>query len=302
MSTLPTSLKALAAKQDGISRTDSFRIDPNLIELEKGFNLREENDELKAHIDRLYHAMKAGASVPAVDVQIVDGVPKARDGHCRIRAAKRLRKEEPDFTLECRQLRGNDVDALFHMMGTGTGGKALSPLEAGKGYLRAIKMGIKPAEIAARLGVSVVTVSNGLTLAEAPAEVQQMIAAGEVSATTARDAIKQGTGGVEALKEAVKKHRTTPTKKKNGKPAKVTAKKLKGTKAEKKPKSKKKAAPAAAPVEPPVESAAPFSGNNVYITIPRDTATAVFEYIRDFGGTGNAHLDAMKNTLETALL
>lgn len=301
MSTQPTSLKALAAQTEGISRTDSFRVDPNIIELEKGFNLREETEELKQHIDRLYHAMKAGASVPAVDVQIVDGVPKARDGHCRIRAAKRLRKEEPEFTLECRQLRGNDLDALFHMMGTGTGGKSLTPLEAGKGYLRAIKMGCKPAEIATRLGVSVVTISNGITLAEAPAEVQQMIASGEVSATTARDAIKQGSEGVAALKDAVKKNRAEPAKKKNGKKAKVTAKKLKGTKAEKKTKkAKKKDAPAAAPVAP-VEPA-PVDPGSVVVTISRETATAVFEFIRDFGGTDNAHLDAMKATLETALL
>ncbi len=75
---------------------------------------------------------------------------------------------------------------------------------------------------------------------------QKLIVDGKVSATTAREAIKQGNEGIKALKEAAQKvdAQPEPAAGKNGKvpkPAKkkVTAKKLRGTAAEKKPKVKK---------------------------------------------------------------
>jgi len=108
--TIPaTSLRALAeGKAEGISKSTTFRVDPDLIKFEKGFNLREQNDELDLHVDRLAAAMLAGAFIPPVDVQINDkGEIIARDGHCRTKAAKLVRKKMPEYTLEYRQLRGN---------------------------------------------------------------------------------------------------------------------------------------------------------------------------------------------------
>lgn len=233
-----TSLRAISeGGTGGVTKSTTFRVDPNLVTFEKGFNLREPNDELDLHIDRLYASMKAGAFIPPVDVQINDkGEIVARDGHCRTKAARKLRKEMPEYTLECRQLRGNEVDAVLHMLGTGSGQKPLTPLEQGRGYLRLVKMGLKSQDIADKLGVSRVTVDNGLTLAEAPVEVQQLISNGEVSSTTAREALKQGPEAVAALKKAADEERANPTPTKAGKQStkkKVTAKKLQGTAADK---------------------------------------------------------------------
>ncbi len=244
--TVPT-LRALAeSKTEGITKSTTFRVDPNLIKFEKGFNLRDEGPELEAHVESLYQAYKAGDMLPAIDVHVDDGVIIARDGHCRTKAAKRLRKEMPDFSIECRQFKGNDADAVVHMLNSGTGGKRLSPLEEGRGYLRLVKMGLTIPQIAEKRHVSRPTIDNGITLAEAPAEVQKLIVDGKVSATTAREAIKQGKEGIKALKKAAKAEdeKPEPVAGKNGKtpkPAKkkVTAKKLRGTAAEKKPKVKK---------------------------------------------------------------
>lgn len=263
---VPTTLEALAKnKGEGVEAAKIHRVNPNLITFEDGFNLREDNDETKLHVERLYKAMKQGAFIPPVDVQInAEGVIVARDGHCRTRAAIKLVKEMPEYTLEVRQLRGNEADAVLHMLGTGGGSKPLTPLEQGRGYLRLINMGMKVPAIASKLGVSRVTVDNGLTLVEASPEVQQMISGGEVSSTTARNAIKDGPEAIAALVSAVKAERAKPaaettattgteaggtegkkpTKKaaaaaKKAAKKKVTAKSLKGTAADK---GKKKSA------------------------------------------------------------
>lgn len=286
-----TSLKGIAEAKihDGIKKTTSFRVDPNLIEFEPGFNLREDNEETAAHVDRLYKAMKEGAYVPPVDVQIVGEKIIARDGHCRTKAGKRLREEMPEYTLECRQLRGNDADAILHMLGTGSGSKPLTPLEQGKGYLRLINMGMKTADIAAKLGITRVTVDNGLTLAEAPMEVQQMVAAGEVSSTTARAAIKQGQEGVAALTDAVKEKRKQdkPATTKAGKEStkkKVTAKTLKGTAAEVKPAK-----------EPETKT------NEIAVKIDKADGEAVIEFLRGFGGE-NEQYKRVASAIELALM
>ncbi len=330
------SLKVLAeSKTEGVTKSTTFRVDPKLITFEKGFNLRSRNDELELHIDRIYNAWKAGAFIPPIDVSVVEGEIIARDGHCRTEAALRIRREMPDFTVECRQLRGNDADAVLHMLGTGSGSKPLTPLEQGIGYLRLIKLGLKSTDIANKLGVSRVTIDNGLTLAEAPAEVQQMISQGEVSSTTVRDAIKTGPEAVEALKKAVVEERKNPapaTPKKKGASAKpkkkVTQKKLKGTAAEKKGKKKKADASATPPATPPTggepEAAASTTPNDhqgqnkihdssgalvatigpdeVIIVVKKDTAKSAADFLRANAPDGDTVLKEFSSNLETACL
>lgn len=185
------SLKALAeGKTDGFQKAAYFKVRPDKIEFEPGFNLREEGAELTEHIERLYHAMKAGAYIPPIDVSVIDGRVLVRDGHCRTRAALRLLGEGVEYLLEARQLRGNDADAVFHMLGSGQG-KHFTPLEQGRGFLRLTNMGHTVAEIAARTGMHRSTVENGLALAEAPVAVQKMIAEGKVASHTALKAVRQ---------------------------------------------------------------------------------------------------------------
>lgn len=293
-----TSLRALAEnKEDGITKQTIFRIDPEKIIFEEGFNLRTENDELGAHIERLYLAMKAGAFIPPIDVTVIDGAVIARDGHCRTIAAQRLRHEVPEYTLECRQLRGNAAEAVLHMLGTGSGSKPLTPLEQGNGFLRLIRFGLTQKDIAAKLGITTVTVNNNLQLAEASPEVQDMITSGDVSATVARDALKQGDAGVEALKEAIKKEKAKPQKGK--KKNKVTAKKVKGTAAAKPVKAKKEKKPKKA--ESP-ELPFAIDPNKITISVDRLVAQAAVDYIRDFVGTDAEDLNTLRAALETAMM
>ncbi len=200
------SLKALAeGKTDGFQKAAYFKVRPDVVEFEQGFNLREEGAELTEHIERLYHAMKAGAYIPPIDVSVIDGRVLVRDGHCRTRAALRLRAEGVEYLLEARQLRGNDADAVFHMLGSDQG-KHFTPLEQGRGFLRLINMGHTVAEIAARTGMHRSTVENGLALAEAPVAVQKMVAEGKVASHTALKTVRKvgAEKAVEALAKGVK--------------------------------------------------------------------------------------------------
>lgn len=272
------SLKALAeSKTDGVTKAATFRVNPDLITFEPGFNLRTENDELDLHIDRLAAAMVGGAFIPPVDVSVKDGVIIARDGHCRTRAAQKVKLTVPDFTLECRQLRGSEADAVLHMLGTGSGQKALTPLEQGRGFLRLINMGFTSQQIADKLGVSRVTIDNNLTLAEAPLEVQNMVANGEVSGTMAREVVKQGPEAVQALKETVEAERKNPTPTASGKKStkkKVTAKKLAGTAAAKKSSKKKGSKKAAAPAAPVLAE------GETMVKVKKSDAQEVAEFLR----------------------
>lgn len=247
VNTTAPSLKVLSEDKEhetGVSKVTTFRLDPDTVEFEDGFNVRTQDDLWQAHVDRLYTAMKNGAAVPPIDVRIDAGRIIAVDGHARTTAARKLKKEVPEFTLEARQFRGNEQERVLHMLGTGSGQKTLSPLEQGVGYLRLVKYGMTPVQIAEKLGVSRVTIDNGLTLAEAPVEVQELVRSGAVSSSVAREAVKQGSEGVEALKTAAAAADTAPAPTtKNGaksKKKKVTAKKLAGTAADKKTKKGKK--------------------------------------------------------------
>lgn len=316
------SLKALAeGKTEGITKATTFRVDPRLIKFEDGFNLRSEGDELDLHINRLYLAVKAGAFIPPIDVSVVNGEIIARDGHCRTKAAVRIREEMPEYTLECRQLRGNDSDAVLHMLGTGSGSKPLTPLEQGRGFLRLINMGLKATEIAAKLGLTRVTIDNGLALAEAPQEVQKMITDGEVSSTVAREALKAGPDAVTALKDAVVTQRAkaaTPAKKGAKKVAKkkVTAKALKGTAADKTKTKKPKKGSSDDVMDGPSLASQQSSGeqeasttvlaslpnpNEVVIKIPRGTAIVAAEFLRGFGGD-DADLKILASALEMVVM
>lgn len=227
MATIAPSLKALAeSKTDGIQKATYFKIRPDLVEFEEGFNLRDEGPELAEHLEAMYQAMKAGAYFPPIDVSVIDGRVIVRDGHCRTRTARRLMSEGFDYMLEARQLRGNEADATLHMLGSDRG-KAFSPLQQARGFLRLINYGMDVSAIAGRLGISRSTVENGLALVDAPVPVQNMIAAGEVSASVARKALKKhGSAATGVLTAAVN------TAKASGK-TKATAKHVEPVKADK---------------------------------------------------------------------
>lgn len=191
-STHPVSLKQLAeSKAVGIQKTSIvFKVDPDLVEFEENFNLRDPYDpELSEHIERLYVAMKAGSYVPPIDVRIVDGRIIARDGHCRTTVARRLKAEGVDYVLEARQIKGDEASDVYHMLGSNQG-RAFTPLEQGRGFKRLVSYGQDIGKIAARTGLHRSTIENAIALAETPVKVQQLVASGKVSGSLALKTVR----------------------------------------------------------------------------------------------------------------
>lgn len=200
----PVSLKQLAEnKADGIQKATYFRVSPAIVKFDPGWNGRDEGPDLDAYLLQLYAAMKAGAFVPPIDVEVIDGEVICRDGHCRTRAAQKLVDEGVPYMLEARQIRGNEADMVYHMVGTAAG-RPLSPLEQGRVFLRLTRYGQSIAEIATRTGLNRSTIENGLALAGAPVEVQAMVSSGQVASHLALKTVrKHGKEASAKLREAV---------------------------------------------------------------------------------------------------
>lgn len=299
------SLKLIAAAKDyGVARMEIFKVNPDLVTFEKGFNVRADDDALAAHQEKLYLAMKGGAAIPPIDVRVENGVIICVEGHSRTIAARKLKKEVPDYVLEARQFRGNEQERVLHMLGTGNGQKPLTPLESGIGFLRLTKWGMTTQQIADKQGVSRVTVENCLQLAEAPVEVQELIKTGVVSSTTAREALAGGAEGIEALKKAAADvDPAKPTKGgKQSKKKKVTAKKLAGTPAAKKPSAAKKKPSKTNLTVIPAGPSAGVATDEIVVKLKKDESQVVIDFLKQYGPPDNPQFNGFIASIELALM
>jgi hypothetical protein len=224
-----TSLKSMAeAKTDNPDEakkvqkaSNSFLVDPRIIKIEQGFNVRFMTQARREYIDAMKEARKAGAVFPAIDVRVEDGDVTLVDGENRLIMTMELIAEGEDIEkIECRHFRGNNADRVAHMVGTGQQGLKLTPLESGHGYRRLISFGWSVARIAAHSRVSDTTVEQGIMLAEADMEIQEMVMRDEVPAHIAVEVVRKHGGGIKALnilEENLAKARATGGKKVTGK-------------------------------------------------------------------------------------
>lgn len=139
---------------------------------------------------------------------MVDGVRAVvlDNGHCR-REAVRLLKEEEGLDIRLPFLMSdtasNEVDRLASQFSLNNS-EGLSLLEQAEGLKRFLKYGLSEAEVAKKIGKSVVHVKNCLKLLSSTPEVQQLVAEGKVAATTAIGTIKSNPAQAEEiLREAV---------------------------------------------------------------------------------------------------
>ena len=195
--------------KDGTAkRADAMRFRIEDIHEEPGFNLRREGEDLDASIDALAAHIAAGGLVPALEVRPRDGGGVfVVDGHRRRRAylkvADQVRDGNGDLWVPVVAFVGNDADRIARII-TSAEGRALSPLEVADGYKRLIALNWTPQQIADKVGKTRQHVDQALILANANTDVQQMVAAGDVSATSAIDAVrKHGEKAGAVLSDAV---------------------------------------------------------------------------------------------------
>jgi len=188
------SLKQRAEKREqGVTKHSLyFKLDPRLLKIEAGFNARIMTDDLREYIDQLKIDILAGAIFPAIDIRSEGDDAYVVDGHCRTTAYHELIAEghHEILTVDVREFRGNNVDRVFHMLGTAKR-KQLSTLEQGIGYLKLVNFGWSRADIADRAKKSPSHVDQALTLAMANSDVQMLVATEQVPGRVAIAAIKE---------------------------------------------------------------------------------------------------------------
>lgn len=193
---LATSFKALAANsaETNVKKTDLYRIPPDKLQEEEGFNARDYDDpEVIAQIESFADAYSNGRYVPPLIVRIDSGTGGifVVEGHLRRKGANlAIERGAPIQHLDCTPFRGNDTDRVTVML-TSAQGLPLKPLGVAESYLRLTRMGLSVADISKRLCRTVTHVENMLTLATSNSDVHTMVRKGEVAATTAIEAVRK---------------------------------------------------------------------------------------------------------------
>lgn len=213
------SLKNLAIARRG----EVLLFDPDEIKELPGYNVRDmESEETQAHIRRMADSIKATGvkSFPPITVAQKNNEIIVYSGHCRRRAFSLAKAEgAPIKGIAATINTQNEEERTLDLINSNEG-LPLTPLEKASAVNRLNNFDWTTKEIAEKMGVTVQTVYNLLTLVSSPKDVKEMIKKGEVSATTAINSLKKDKEEAPSmLKEAVKEA------KKNGK-KKATMKKM----------------------------------------------------------------------------
>lgn len=178
-------------KDGTIKRADAHKILYTDIHVEPGFNERTDGDALEAHIAALTQYIMDGGVLPPLECRPRDdGGVWVVDGHCRHAAYGRaIALGAPIEWIEIRPFAGNDVDRVARIVSSNNG-LPLTPLESARVYRRLAAFGLKAEDIARKVSRTRAHVDQMLILASANHDVQQLVAAGSVSAAVAVDAVR----------------------------------------------------------------------------------------------------------------
>lgn len=222
-------------KDGEVRRADAMKVQLEDLHEEPGFNLRTEGESLEASIAALAEFIAAGGQVPPLEVRPrAEGGVWVVDGHRRRRALNKLdaegrlprtpNKDNP-ATLEAWvpviAFEGSDADRVARII-TSQENEKLSPLELAEGYKRLRAFGWSVEQIAKRVAKTRQHVEQVLTVGNANTDVQNLVAAGHVSATTAANVVREhGDGAGQVLGAELEKAQASGKKK-------VTAGTMKG--------------------------------------------------------------------------
>ncbi|WJO19886.1 hypothetical protein LU688_16485 [Pseudomonas soli] len=190
-------------KDGEIRRADAIKVRLEDLHEEPGFNLRTEGDALEASIDALAEFIADGGIIPALEIRPRDaGGVWVVDGHRRRRALIKLdqagrlprlpSKEDPavlEFWVDVRMFEGSDADRVARIISSQENEK-LTPLELAEGYKRLKSFGWTVDQIAKKVGRTRQHVEQVVTVGNANTDVQSLVAAGQVSATTAAQVVR----------------------------------------------------------------------------------------------------------------
>lgn len=197
-----------------IKRADAYKVRYSDLVIDPTFNKRKPGPRLQAHIQALFEFIMGGGKVPDLEVHPTDDMKlEVVDGHCRHAAiGLAINAENPpphlfdkagEVWISVKNFEGTPAQRKARQQ-TSNEGLKLDPLEAAALYkdMRDVD-GLGPEDIAKEVRKTRQHVDQMLHLADAPAEVQQMVADGKVSATEAiKIARKHGADATEVLGQA----------------------------------------------------------------------------------------------------
>lgn len=204
-------------KDGEVRRADAMKVQLEDLHEEPGFNLRTEGEALEASISSLAEFIAAGGQIPPLEVRPrAEGGVWLVDGHRRRRALLKLdaegrlprtpNKDRPEVLeawVPVIAFEGSDADRVARII-TSQENEKLSPLELAEGYKRLRAFGWSVEQIAARVGKTRQHVEQVLTVGNANTDVQNLVAAGHVSATTAAQVVREhGDGAGKVLGAAL---------------------------------------------------------------------------------------------------
>ncbi len=193
-------------KDGEIKRADAMKVRYEDLHVEPGFNLRfdieslagEDREQAEADEESLFQHIMAGGQIPDLEVRpraeggvwIVDGHRRHRNIGRAIAAGAPLQDKDGVVWINIKPFTGNDADRVARII-TSQQNRKLTDLEKAEGCKRLAAFNWQPEQIAKAIGMTRQRVDQLLILANAPAAVQQMVKAGEVSGSVAVDVVRQ---------------------------------------------------------------------------------------------------------------
>lgn len=193
-------------KEISVGRKDLFLLAPEDIHEEAGWNVRNDNDGLQEHIRSLADSIKEIGVLQPLTVFLDNGKATVTDGHCRLLAVKLAISEGADIKsvpVRTEERYSNEADRVLSML-TRNSGRALTIPEQAEVVKRLLCFGWTEAEVARKTGTSRQHVNTLVKYLASPSEIQEMVKAGQVSATTAVKVVnEEGSGALDKIKGAV---------------------------------------------------------------------------------------------------
>lgn len=196
-----------AMSESGSKSRDLWFVPIADIHIIEGFNVRDDNDDYKAHIRSLADSIKVNGFMSHkplaayIERKGDENFIRLTDGHSRLAAAKLAISEGCEITTlpVVAHPSGTDMADLIAGLATNNSGKPLKPIELAAVCKRLQSYGLEVAQIAERLSVTSGYVASLLTLIGAPKAIREMVSKGEVSASTAITTLRQSGDVAEAV-------------------------------------------------------------------------------------------------------
>ena len=205
---IPGNIKAVKNEN---RRSDAlYFIDPAMIHIIPGYNIRFESEDYNAHVRSMADSMKSGGfhadSPLVVYVSKVDGEDRVCliRGHSRMKALALANAEGAGITEVPVIFKPKSISPqeLVYDLFDSNNGRNLTTYEQAIGVHRLFNLGITEEELLAQKRFSPPQLALLITLASAPPRLAELVASGQASAKVAVDLIRSH-GPVEAQRRAI---------------------------------------------------------------------------------------------------